>query len=92
VRSIGIALSILFLTMSASYGQLVWCEENCVTLCNKVYGASNSGPCIAHYQCSRFAGRQCASDAVVNIDAMTHCGHFNDCVVGRAIWGSGSIR
>jgi hypothetical protein len=139
MRSIGVALSILFLTMSASYGQPAWCEKNCVSrcndvygasnsgpciaeyqcsqfagrpcasdavvysmrfwcenncvaLCNKVYGASNSGPCIAHYQCSRFAGNQCASDAVVNIDAMTHCSHFNDCVAGRAIWGSGSIR
>jgi hypothetical protein len=81
MRSIGIALSILFLTMSASYGQLVWCEGNCVTLCNKIFRARNSALCIAHYQCSQYAGNQCASNAYVNARATVHCREYpSDCV------------
>ena len=59
-----------------------WCEKNCVTLCQKIYGAG-AAPCIAKYQCAQYAGRQCASASYVQARYVVYCGnHAGECVHG----------
>jgi hypothetical protein len=83
MRKVLIILLVLILTTSSGQAQQAWCEKNCVSLCNKIFGAQKSGPCIAQYQCSQYAGRSCASAAYVNARHVVYCGnHPQECVGG----------
>lgn len=84
MRAIVVGLATLFLATSNSYAQQqVWCDKNCVSLCNKIFGAQKSAPCIAQYQCSQYAGRPCASAAYVNARHVVYCGnHPQECAGG----------
>jgi len=76
------AMLILFaLTSMQAQAQQAWCEQNCVTLCKKIYGGAGAAPCIAQYECSQYAGHKCASAAYVNARYIVYCGSHS-CVGG----------
>jgi hypothetical protein len=72
-----------FCTTASAQTQKAWCEQNCVTLCKKIYGARNAGPCITKYQCPQYAGRPCASTSYVQARYVVYCGNNpQECVHG----------
>jgi hypothetical protein len=50
-----------------------WCENNCKSLCTKIYGRAGAAQCFAQIPCANYANRQCAPAAVVNARYIVYC-------------------
>ena len=66
------AMGLLAITNDA-WAAGTWCEANCKALCIKIYGRAGAADCFARIPCSNYAGKACASAAVVNARAIVYC-------------------
>ena len=73
VVMVGALTSSVTASTTPSYAQRAWCDRNCISLCNKIFGSRNAGPCIAQYSCQRYQGQPCAPASVVNARYTVYC-------------------
>jgi hypothetical protein len=60
---LALVVSCILISVSVPASAQAWCEQDCRSLCAKT--SASPADCIAHYQCSQYAGRPCAGAAAV---------------------------